>query len=501
MKKLRLFLANVGRRHALYPLATPPMGILALAAYLRTKFDLEIKVVNQRAENFTYAEVARQAVEFEADIVGLSALTPFGYALGGLTRAIRQARRNALIVLGGPHCSAFGERVLEGTAANAAVVGEGERSFEQVIEAYFGGGGLADIPGLIWRDADGEVLRNPGVGLVFEDLDALPFPAYDLIDVTAYWKLQSMPPVPRRKYISLVSSRGCPYHCMWCHKVFGKRFRAHSAERIVDEIQHYVRAYGVDDVEFLDDIFNLDPDRVIQFAELMARRNLRVKIAFPNAVRTDILTEEVVEALVDTGMYFSSFALESGSPRVQRFTGKNLDIPRFLKGIEMAVKRGVFANGFMMLGFPTETAEEMQETIDVARDSMLHTASFFAVTPYPNTRLHEYVKKTQPEKLTRISYDDTDLSHAPVNLSAVSDKTLMRYLRKAQRDFFFHPKRLYRIVRNFPQPHLLPLYLPIFLDRLLNGLFSSKVENVGRVQQADGAEAPHQARDADSPLR
>ena len=150
----------------------------------------------------------------------------------------------------------------------------------------------------------------------------------------------------------------------------------HSAERIVDEIEYFQQEYGVEDFEFLDDIFNLNRPRLMAFCELLHRRNLRIKIAFPNGLRTDILTQENVDALADAGTYFSSFALESGSPRIQTLMGKNLNIPRFVHGVEMAVKRGIFANGFNMLGFPTETEAEMLQTINVACNSMLHTASF-----------------------------------------------------------------------------------------------------------------------------
>ncbi len=475
MKRLKLFLANVGRRHALYPLATPPMGIMSLAAYLRTKFDLEIRLVNQRADNISYEELAKQVVDFAPDVVGFGTLTPFGYALGPLTRAVRDAFPEALILLGGPHSSSFRAKILEDTAADAAVAGEGELSFERILEAHLGGSDFSGIPGLMWRSKEGEILTNPGTPPVVTDLDSLPLPAYDLIDVKAYWKLQSMPPVPRRKYISLLSSRGCPYQCMWCHDVFGKSFRARSAERIVDEIEYYVKTYGVNDVEFLDDIFNLEPRRVITFAEEMHRRNIRVKIAFPNGVRSDLLAEDTIDALVSAGTYFCSFALESGSPRVQTFSGKRLNIPRFLKSVELMAARRVFCNGFMMLGFPTETEAEMQETINVASNSMLHTASFFTVTPFPNTQIHAYVREHHPEKLEKLSFWDMDFCRIPVNVSDVTDETLFYYQRKAQRQFFLQPGRMFRLVRDFPQPHLLPLYVPIFISRMVKG-FSRKTD-------------------------
>ena len=470
MKKLRIFLANIGLFRAGFPLVTPPMGLLCLAGYLRTKFDLDIRIVNQRAERYSNEELLRRIIEFQPDVVGFETLTPNAHLLPPLTAGVRTALPKSLILLGGPHITAFGIQALEDSAADAAVAGEGELSFEQILNAFLGGADFSAVPGLMWRDREGQLITNPGEAPVVDDLDSLPFPAYDLIDVRSYWRRQSMPPIPRRKYISLFSSRGCPYRCSWCHRIFGRRFRAHSAERIVDEIEQYVRTYGVDDIEFLDDIFNQDRKRLTRFCELVAQRNLRIKIAFPNAIRADVLTEGDVEALRGAGTYYSAFALESGSPRIQEHTGKRLNIPRFLQGVEMAVKRGIFANGFVMLGFPTETEEEMKQTIDVTCGSSLHTVSFFTVTPFPNTPLYDFVMKTHPEKLAGISYADAEYTLIPANFSEVPDSVFFYYRRKANRQFFLNPRRIYRILRDFPQPHLLPYYLPTFINRITKGL-------------------------------
>jgi radical SAM superfamily enzyme YgiQ (UPF0313 family) len=466
---LRLFLANVARRSTTYPLTTPPMGILALAAYLRTKFDLKIKLINQKVENYTTQELAQEAIKFEPDVVGFTVMTTAAHQLTELTRTIRQTLPKVLIVLGGPHTSAFETRVLEQGDADAAVLGEGELAFEQLLTARFDGGDFSKIPGLIWRADDGTIVQNPGQMPLIEDLDSLPMPAYDLIDLPAYWTLQSMPPIARRKYISLVSSRGCPYQCMWCHKIFGKRFRGHSAERIADEMEYFTKKYSIDDVEFLDDIFNMDRQRVLDVAEAVRKRNLKVRIALPNAVRTDILTQDVVDALADLNLYWCSFALETGSPRLQDYTGKRLNIPKFLSGIEMCVKKGIFANGFAMLGFPTETEEEMQLTIQTMCTSLLHTASFFTVTPFPNTRLYQEVSERHPERLQRLQYGDTNFATIKVNLTDLPDDVLFGYQRKANRKFFLNPRRILRIVRDYPQPLLLPYYLPIFLQRATKG--------------------------------
>lgn len=448
------------------------MGLLYLAAHIRRHFDAEFLVVNQREFNCGEDTLIRMARDFSPDVVGFSAFTVTSHTLPYLVSGIRDAVPGVLVLLGGPHVSAFQAAALDGTGADAAVPGEGELVFEEILRRHLDGSDFSDIPGLHWRGPDGETVTNPGRVPFIEDLDTLPFPAYDLIDVKKYWRIQSMPPLPRRKYISLTSSRGCPYHCTWCHRVFGDKFRAHSAARIADEVEHYVKAFGVDDVEFLDDIYNYSPRRVLESNDLMRRRGVRVKMAFPNGVRSDLLTEEVIDSMADAGTYWCSFALETASPRLQKLMGKNLNIPRFIKAVEMAAARRIMTNGFMMIGFPTETAEEMRLTVRTAAESRLHTASFFTVLPFPGTPIYEQTRILKPGLVERIRYDDIECSTALVNLSAEPDEVMFAVQREAWRQFYLRPSRVARIVRDYPQRRMLPYYLPLFWKRLTKDLFA-----------------------------
>ena len=449
------------------------MGILCLAAYLRSKLDVDLRLMDQRVENASVEAVVRQAADFGADVVGLSVMTPYSSKLGLVTRELRAALPEAFIALGGPHVSAFQEGALAGNVANAAVPFEGEGALEQVVRARQEGADLTSIPGLLWRNGGPAIHRNPGSIPFIEDIDALPFPAYDLLDFRQYWTMPSMAQLPARKYLSLFASRGCPCKCTYCHAVFGKRFRAQSPERLVSEIEHFVKVYGVTGFEFLDDIFNFDRKRVLEICDLIAKRNLKLRINFPNAVRTDALTEEVMDAMVGAGLYHSAFALESGSPRMQQLMRKHLDIDKFLRGVKWATDRGVFAHGFAMLGFPTETEEEMETTLEVACNSRLHTASFFTVIPFPGTELYASVEKNTPDKLKEIDYDELEYTGIRLNLSAVPDDVLFGFQREAWRRFYLNPARMARIVRDYPNPGHLPYYIGQYLLRATKGLFPS----------------------------
>ena len=475
MKRIRLFLINIGVRTRTYPLVAPPMGLISIAAHVRAKLPVDIMVVNQRVDNLTADELVRRAVDFDADVVGFSSFTTAAHALPLLAQKTRAALPDALILVGGPHASGVRGRVLEETCADVVVPGEGEVAAEMILRAWAEGGrDFGGIPGIVWRDSAGELVQNPGVPPLVENLDDIPMPAYDLIDLPRYWKMQSIAPVYRRRYASLVTSRGCPYHCIWCHKIFGKSIRMLSPERVVDELEHLQKTYGICDFEFLDDNFNFKPKRVLQICDMLKQRGVKTRMAFPNGLRADLLNTEVIDAMVDAGTYQCSLALETGSPRLQKFTCKVMNIPKLLECAEYITAKRVYTNLFCMMGFPTETEEEIKTTIDVACKSPFHTVAFYTVTPFPGTTLYDIVQRDHPEKIANIRYDDMDISGMRVNLTDLPDETLFYYQRLALRRFYMNPRRIARLIRCHPQAWMLPAFTPIFLYRATKGMLPSR---------------------------
>ncbi len=494
MKPFRMLLVNVGYHTRMFPLVTPPMGLMALAAYLRERLPVEPLIINQRLENTPIEEVVRRGRDFGPDVIGLSVFTTSAYLLPEMARQMRAAFPGKLIMVGGPHASGMRADVFRNSDVDVVVPGEGEITADAVLRAWDGGGRNFDgIPGLLWKNAQGEIVQNPGCLPQIEELDSLPMPAYDLIDLPRYWKIQSIAPIFRRRYASLVSSRGCTYQCIWCHRIFGKAIRMHSPERVVEEMAFLhgkYRAQGLRDFEFLDDNFNFRPQRVLDICDGLHKRGMKIKLTFPTGLRADLLNPQVIDALVDTGMQMCGFALETASPRLQKFTCKQLNIPKMLASAEHAVRRGVFMNLFCMLGFPTETEEEIRQTIQVAYDSAVMTASFYTVTPFPGTELYEMIKREHPEVLTKLRYDDMDFSGMKVNLTDLPDEKLFYYQRMALRKFYSKPSRIYRIVRHHPQSWLLPAYVPIFVYRATKGMFAKKTVQAASLPVSGGGCPP-----------
>jgi radical SAM superfamily enzyme YgiQ (UPF0313 family) len=470
MRPLKIFLASLGFRKTVLG-TIPPLGIMYLAAYLRTKFKAEIRIVNQKLTNMPDGELVKQAKEFGADVVGLSMLTTNAYSLPMITNSLKAALPDTLIAIGGPHVSAFGSKALEGNIADVAVPYEGELGFEAVINAYFGNGNMAEVPGIFRRTKEG-VVSNPGITPFVEDIDSLPFPAYDLIDMKSYWKIPVMNISMRKKYVSLFSSRGCPFKCIYCHRIFGDRLRIHSAQRVFEEMKFYIKNYGVNCFEFEDDIFNHDKKRLFEICELIGKLGTKVGLSFPNGLRVDELSESSIDALADAGTYYCSCPLESGSPRIQKLIGKNLNIRKYLENVNYAASKRIFTLGFTMMGFPSETEEDLKQTIEATCMSKLHAASFWTLIPFPNTKVYDISMNNNPEKLKNINYDDVEYPYIHFNFSDVSDEKLLYYQRKAHRDFYMNPSRIIRIIRDYPQKQRLPMYIPEFFKRISKGVIS-----------------------------
>jgi len=251
-----------------------------------------------------------------------------------------------------------------------------------------------------------------------------------------------------RPYMAVFTSRGCPFKCVYCHQIFGKRFRARSAESVVEEIARLIDL-GMKDIEILDDISNFDIERFHSILGLLLERGLHPVLSFPNAVRVDMLREESIKLLKQVGVGEVSVAVETSSPRLPRMIRKNLDLDRVSRNIELLAENRIFSRGFFMLGFPTETEAEMLDTIRYACRSRLHLALFFTVNPYRNTELYDMLRESGklPDGVRPIDYE---YYGAPFNGGEVSDHVFRMVYRYAYLRFYLNPRRMLWISRDRP---------------------------------------------------
>ncbi len=450
------------RRNEEQPTLMPPLGCMYLAAYLRRLGDVQVRIIDMTAESMSYGRLPDAIEAFGPDLLGISALTYESRGMDRVAAVAKGVRADLPVVVGGPHPSAYTERVMANPHIDYAVMGEGELTLDDLVRALRDGSDPSGIDGLACRQ-NGEVWINPRTRFI-EDLDQLPFPAWDLIPLRVYKKFIRMSRCGTADYMVLFTTRSCPYHCLYCHQVFGKGFRTRSPENVLAEMRTLYDRHGIRHFEIIDDIFNLDLPRAKRIFDMIIGSGMRVRLTFPNGVRGDHMDEEFFIKARRAGVVFMAFAVETASPRLQQELRKNIQLDRIRDNISLALKYGIFTHGFFMLGFPTETREELLTTSEFAVRSDLHTANIFVVNPFEGTGLADWARRIGKPVLSQ--FERNYFSKDFVNLTEVSDDELNRIRKDTVRRFFLNPRRAWRIVRDLPdKSNLWPLFV-LLLKRL-----------------------------------
>ncbi|MFH1861859.1 MAG: radical SAM protein [bacterium] len=429
----------------------PPLGLLYLASSLQRDGDHQVKIIDGRLFELDPQAILDRADGFDPDIIGITSLTVEGPYAHEMAAACKKRWPSRPVVMGGPYATSDVEKAMSDPLVDFCFQGEAEVSFSTWIKSQMGDVDLMAVHGLAYR-SDGQVCTTPN-GYYVENLDSIPFPAWDLIDVEDYFKKHFMrirtmnPHQLRNRAIPMMSSRGCPYRCSYCHNIFGKKLRHRSVENILAELKMLKSKYNVEEVEFLDDIFNLDIPWAKQVFRAVIDHKLNMKFSFPNGLRSDCFDDELLDLMKEGGVYRMCFAIESGSKRIQKLVHKNLNLEKARVNISKAEQRGFFIGGFFIIGFPDETEAEVWKTIQFACKSKLHTAVFFIMQPFPKTEVWDMaVQAGMP-----VEVDFTGYYQVSINLSRIPTTRLERLRSLALLKFYLNPVRLFHFACRAPK--------------------------------------------------
>ncbi len=425
-----------------------PIGLGYLSMALK-KHGHKVSILDSRLLRLSLDQTVERGYAFEPNVVGLSVLNFDAPQAHLLAKRIKQKWPGIPVIMGGPYVSASAETILTDDSVDILVLGEGEETLPELIDALDKGRSIYDVRGLVYKKDNKPVHteRRP----VTDDLDsyqidweALNPPAY-----FSFWRRTAQNTTQLSSRVAQIfTSRGCPFGCIFCHNIFGRKFRARSPENVIAEMEFLVGKYGIRELEISDDSFNLDMDRAKTISRLIMEHGLKIKLSFPNGLRADRIDEELLSLLKKAGTYRITYAVESASPRVQKLIGKALNLERTKEIISITSARGIATTGFFILGFPGETAEEMRMTMDYAVNSDLHIASFFYLCPFPGTPLAE----SRPDLANLVRHQHIeDYSKITINLSAVSNQVLHSICKRAYRRFYFQPRRILRTLKVVPK--------------------------------------------------
>jgi radical SAM superfamily enzyme YgiQ (UPF0313 family) len=400
----------------------PPLGILTLAAILREQFeqpavlDLNRIYYDYLAEGGSrsgrdFCAYAAACVPSGFDVIGFSTICSSYPLTIRMAELVKRAYPETAIIFGGPQASVVDTATLEAFPfVDLIVRGEADETLAKVLKTGLRSPALLFLPGITFRSG-GSVVRNPEAPLV-ADLDALPFPAFDLL-----------PGVETAPFFPLELGRGCPFACTFCstNDFFRRRFRLKSPDIMLAQMQKVEREYGVRRFDLVHDMFTVDRKRVAAFCHTLLEAGGRYR--WGCSARTDCIDDELITLMHRAGCRSVFFGVETGSVRLQRAIDKDLNLPDAAARIASCTAAGMETTVSLITGFPEENSEDLSQTVDFLLDSaryervepQLHILSPLAGTPLYNRFRNELLSD---DVFSDISYQGQKQEVADLDLIA-----------------------------------------------------------------------------------
>ncbi|MGB8646576.1 MAG: radical SAM protein [Anaerolineae bacterium] len=390
----------------------PPLGALYAAGYLRAHghdvavFDAMLANSELDWEAALAQQRPRFAVLYEDSFNYLSKMCLLRMRQAAFEMICRARERGCVVIVSGSDATdRLAEYLTQG--ADYILIGEGEITLNELITAVKHGAPVNEIRGLAWRDKNGTIQRAPPRHFIRE-LDRLPFPAWDLVDIERYRRLWR----ERHGYFSmnLVTTRGCPYHCNWCAKpIYGQRYNSRTPENVVAEMRLLKDTFHPDQIEFADDIFGLRPGWIERFADLVHEQG--AQIPFKCLLRADLLTDGVVTALARAGCATVWMGAESGSQKILDAMEKGTRVEQIYRAAERLHRAGIRVGFFLQYGYRGEDGNDIARTLQMVRDCRPDDIGISVSYPLPGTKFYEQVKAELGDKQNWVDSDDLALMY------------------------------------------------------------------------------------------
>ncbi len=395
-----------------------PVGLMSLATFLKkNKAPLDTDIVNYGIDYENDEELIKIIKQRLPNFVGIRALSTNEKVLVYIVDKIKKLFPNIFIIIGGPYVSNINDENLKKISADVFVIGEGEETTLELFGKLVKNQDYSSIEGIAFRKEGRSVINRSREFI--QDFNKVPFPDYDLINFSEYF-LKANWGYTASRYALIESSRGCPYNCIYCHKNFGRVTRLRSAEVIFNEIKRLNKQYGMTDFFFVDDIFNINYQRASDIFDNIINSELNVRLHFPNGLRGDILDKSLIDKMIKAGTISAALAVETPSPRLQKYINKNVNLPKLEENIDYMCDKGVMVRLFFMYGFPTETKEEVEYTLSYMKKFKKCVLPYlFAAKYYKNTKMYslaveEGFSKKELEESQEGLYNEIQFCETPL---------------------------------------------------------------------------------------
>lgn len=374
----------------------PPLGTLYAASYLRQHgyevalFDAMLAESEDEWASVLDEHQPPYAILYEDNFNYLSKMCLLRMREAAFKMIAMAKSRGCIVILCGADATDHYEMYLA-HGADYVLIGEGEETLIELLSQLTAGKEVQDITGLATRSST-LVTRRPDIS----NLDALPFPAWDLVDVEKYRAIW----LKRHGYFSMnvVTTRGCPFHCNWCAKpIWGQRYHSRSPENVAAELKWLKETYHPVHIWFADDILGLKPGWLSRFADALEAQGSR--IPFKCLSRADLLTRAgEVDALARAGAQTVWMGAESGSQRILDAMDKGTRLEQIHQAARRLKRAGIRVGFFLQFGYPGETREDIERTIQLVRDCAPDDIGISVSYPMPGTKFYDAVREQLGEK-------------------------------------------------------------------------------------------------------
>jgi radical SAM superfamily enzyme YgiQ (UPF0313 family) len=388
---------------------------LAYLASALSEARIEVKILDLVVYPYSRTMLQNMLQKFQPQMVGLTAVTmTFDHAMG-VIRDIKRLNPDILTVMGGPHVTFCARETLKvHSELDILVLGEGERTIVDLCRAVDAGSDWGSVNGIAYRkhsEICNTAPRDP-----IADLDELPDPARGLLPLGRYRAI-GMP-------ISLTTSRGCPFKCIFCvgRKMVGSRVRYRSPGKVVDEME-YVNSLNFHQINIADDLFTANRKHCLAVCDEIVNR--RLELRWTSFARVDTVSEEILTKMKAAGCSAVSFGIESGNPQILQTIKKGITRQQVVEAVNMCRRAGVLPHASFILGLPGETPQTIRETIDFGEQlkELGLSYGFHLLAPFPGTEIRD----KSDQYGIRILTDDWSQYHANraiVETPAVDRQTL-----------------------------------------------------------------------------
>lgn len=412
----------------------PSIGLLGLASVIR-EAGRPVKIVEAASSDISYEESLQQILSFKPDIVGFTAVTSSIFKAAKLSEMVKASSSEIKIVIGGPHITAVPEETLTRFPQfDIAAIGEGEITINKIATCLENNDELKNVQGIMFRK-NGHFIKTEKQPLI-DNLDELPFPAWDLIDNFPWGFKPAAFKCKRLPATYIISARGCPHLCIFCDtSVFSRQYRAFSAEYIVEMIKKLKKDYGIREILFEDDTFIIFKKRLVQLCETLIKEN--IDITWSCNGRANAVKPGILKLMKKAGCWQISYGIESADPDILNFSRKKIKIEQMRQALEWSHEAGILTKGFFILGFPKETEQTMKKTIDFAKSSCLDDISVSQMTPFPGSEMYRVGEKYGVINKDWQKMNLLDVVFVPHGLTKNS---LNMYQKKFLKEFYLRPR-------------------------------------------------------------